>query len=205
MIVAAGLGTRLRPLTVADTRELAAFIPSLPVPERSHREIQKWCTRTLEEKLDPQSKHGEFLFPSVANYYEESLVLESGEGVRLTDVDGRTYLDFFGGILTVSIGHCDPRVTGALKAQIDRLGHVSTLYPTMPIVELAERLARITPGRLKKSFFTATGTEADETAGLVAEVLRHRDDRTVLDELEGRIRKLAGAFPPYPEGFPGHV
>lgn len=115
-------------------------------------------------------KHAEFLFPSVANYYAEPLVLDSGSGLRLRDIDGNEFLDFFGGILTVSIGHCDPRVTTALKAQIDRLGHVSTLYPTVPIVELAERLARITPGRLEKSYFTASGTEADETAFMLAQV-----------------------------------
>lgn len=117
-----------------------------------------------------RAKHKEFLLGAVANYYAESVVLDSGKGLRVRDVDGREYLDFFGGILTVSIGHCDPRVTGALKAQIDRLGHVSTLYPTLPIVELAERLARITPGRLTKCMFTASGTEADETAVVLAQV-----------------------------------
>jgi len=117
-----------------------------------------------------QAKHAEFLFPSVANYYEEPVVLDSGEGFRVKDIDGREYLDFFGGILTLSLGHCDPRVTTPLKAQIDRLGHVSTLYPTVPIVELAERLARITPGKLKKSYFTASGTEADETAVALAQI-----------------------------------
>ncbi|MBI4880557.1 MAG: aspartate aminotransferase family protein [Planctomycetes bacterium] len=115
-------------------------------------------------------KHKEFLLPAVANYYQEPLVLESGRGLRVRDVAGREYLDFFGGILTISIGHCDPRVTGPLKAQIDRLGHVSSLYPTLPVVELAEKLARITPGDLKKSFFTASGTEADETAVMLAQV-----------------------------------
>ena len=117
-----------------------------------------------------RAKHKQYLLSSVANYYAEPVVLESGSGLRLRDIDGREYLDFFGGILTVSIGHCDPRVTGPLKAQIDRLGHVSTLYPTLPIVELAERLARITPGRLSKSMFTASGTEADETAVVLAQV-----------------------------------
>jgi 4-aminobutyrate aminotransferase-like enzyme len=86
------------------------------------------------------------------------------------DAEGREYLDFFGGILTVSIGHCDPRVNDAVKLQMDRLGHVSTLYPTLPIVELAERLARLTPGRLQKCMFTASGTEADETAVALAQV-----------------------------------
>lgn len=116
------------------------------------------------------AKHREYLFPAVANLYQQPAVLDQGAGLRVQDTDGREYLDFFGGVLTVSIGHCDSRVTEPLKAQIDRLGHVSTLYPTIPIVELAERLARITPGPLKKSFFTASGTEADETAVVLAQV-----------------------------------
>ena len=116
------------------------------------------------------AKHEEFLLGAVANYYADPIVLESGQGRNVTDTEGRTYLDFFGGILTVSVGHCDERVTGPMKTQMDRLGHVSTLYPTLPIVELAERLARITPGRLQKSMFTASGTEADETAVALAQV-----------------------------------
>ncbi|MFT7670207.1 MAG: alanine-glyoxylate transaminase/(R)-3-amino-2-methylpropionate-pyruvate transaminase [Planctomycetota bacterium] len=115
-------------------------------------------------------KHREYLLPSVANYYKDPVVLSSGKGTRLTDSEGREYLDFFGGILTVSIGQCDERVNEKVKVQIDRLGHVSTLYPTLPIVELAERMARITPGKLQKSMFTASGTEADETAVALAQV-----------------------------------
>jgi len=116
------------------------------------------------------AKHKEFLLGAVANYYAEPLVLTDGDGLRVTDREGRTYLDFFGGILTVSLGQCNERVNSPLKAQLDRLGHVSTLYPTLPIVELAERLARITPGRLQKTMFTASGTEADETAVALAQV-----------------------------------
>ena len=116
------------------------------------------------------AKHKEYLFKACANYYAEPIALESGKGLRVKDAEGREYLDFFGGILTVSIGHCDERVTGPLKAQIDRLGHISSLYPSAPMVELAETLARITPGDLKKSYFTASGTEADETAVVLAQV-----------------------------------
>jgi 4-aminobutyrate aminotransferase-like enzyme len=117
-----------------------------------------------------RAKEKEFLFPATAHYYKEPIVLESGRGLRVRDIDGREYLDFFGGILTLALGHCHPGVNAALKAQIDRLGHVSTLYPTLPMAELAERLARITPGRLQKSYFTASGTEADETAVVLAQV-----------------------------------
>jgi alanine-glyoxylate transaminase/(R)-3-amino-2-methylpropionate-pyruvate transaminase len=117
-----------------------------------------------------REKHKQFLFPATANYYDESIVLAEGKGSRLTDLDGKSYLDFFGGILTVSVGHANDKVNAAVIAQIQRLNHVSTLYPTVPIVELAETLARITPGRLSKSYFVTSGTEADETAVMMAQL-----------------------------------
>jgi len=123
---------------------------------------------------DVRAKHKKFLFPSVTNYYKESVVLDSGKGMHVKDADGKTYLDFFGGILTVSVGHANDKVNAAIKAQVDRLGHVSTLYPTLPIVQLAETLARLTPGRLQKSFFTSSGTEADETGVMLAQVYTGR-------------------------------
>ena len=92
-----------------------------------------------------------------SNYYEEPIVLTEGKGLRIKDVDGNEYLDFFGGILTVSVGHANERVNAAVKAQIDRLSHVSTLYPTLPIVELAERLARLAPGKLKQCLLHRLG------------------------------------------------
>ena len=116
-----------------------------------------------------REKHKKYLFPSVINYYQTPLVLEHGQGCQLWDADGNRYLDFFGGILTVSVGHCHPQITSAVKAQLDRLGHTSTLYPTEPIVDLAERLAKLTPGKLEQSFFTGSGTEADETAVMLAQ------------------------------------
>jgi len=114
-------------------------------------------------------KHAEYVLPAVKHYYAEPLVPDSAAGLVVRDLDGKAYLDFFGGILTISIGHCDERVTGPLKAQIDRLGHISKLYPTLPMAELAETLARITPGRLKRSMFTNSGSEADETAVMLAQ------------------------------------
>ncbi|MEQ9077872.1 MAG: aspartate aminotransferase family protein [Sandaracinaceae bacterium] len=117
-----------------------------------------------------RKKHAEHLFPAVANFYEEPVVLAEGKGTRLTDLDGTEYLDFFGGILTVSLGHSNEEINAAVIAQIQRLTHVSTLYPTVPIVELAENLAKAAPGALEKCFFTASGTEADETAVMMAQV-----------------------------------
>ncbi len=123
-----------------------------------------------------RAKHKEFLFPSVGTYYEESVVLDEGKGVRVKDLDGREYLDFFGGILTVSLGQQHPKVNAALHAQIDRLGHVSTLYPTVGIVDLAEKLVKTAPGKLAKAFFCASGTEADETAVALAQIATGRQE-----------------------------
>ncbi len=113
-------------------------------------------------------KHKEYLFPSVANYYKDPLAIDHGKGCYLFDTDGNKYLDFFGGILTVSVGHCNPKVSSKIKEQVDKLQHTSTLYPTENIVNLAQKLAQITPGKLQKTFFTSSGTEADETAVFMA-------------------------------------
>ncbi len=108
--------------------------------------------------------HREYLFPVVRQLYDEPLVFDEGEGVRVRDVDGQEYLDLFGGILTTSVGHCHPEVVGRVQAQVGRLGHTSTLYVTEPQVEAARRLAEIAPGQLSQTFFTNSGTEAIETA-----------------------------------------
>jgi 4-aminobutyrate aminotransferase-like enzyme len=117
-----------------------------------------------------REKHKEYLFPAIIQYYQEPIVLTEGKGLRIRDADGNEYLDFFGGILTVSIGHADDRVNAAIVMQLERFSHVSTLYPTLPVVELAERLARLAPGKLQQSYFTASGTEADETAVMMAQL-----------------------------------
>jgi 4-aminobutyrate aminotransferase-like enzyme len=127
-----------------------------------------------------RSKHEEFLFPCVTNYYEEPVVLTKGQGSYVTDVDGREYQDFFGGILTVSLGHCDAGVVEAVQQQAATLGHVSTLYPTENLVKVAERLAKIAPGDLKKTYFTSSGTEADETAIMLAKIHTGKHELIVL-------------------------
>ena len=113
-------------------------------------------------------KHKDYMFPCVTHYYTKPLVADRGSMQYLWDTEGHRYLDFFGGILTISVGHCNPKVTGKIKAQVDRLQHTSTVYPNEHIVALAEKLAEITPGRLRKSFFCSSGTEADETAVMLA-------------------------------------
>jgi 4-aminobutyrate aminotransferase-like enzyme len=113
-------------------------------------------------------KHEEYLWPAVANYYQHPLVADHASMQYLWDLEGNKYLDFFGGIVTVGVGHCNPKVTSKIKAQVDKLQHTSTLFPNEAIVALAEKLAQITPGKLQKSFFTSSGTEANEAAILLA-------------------------------------
>src|ERR1700691_2294519 len=107
-------------------------------------------------------RHKEFLWPAVTNYYREPLVADHASMQYLWDIEGNKYLDFFGGILTIGVGHCNPKVTSKIKTQIDKLQHTSTLFPNEAIVALAEKLAQITPGKLQKSFFTSSGTEPNE-------------------------------------------
>ncbi|MGH9861020.1 MAG: aspartate aminotransferase family protein, partial [Candidatus Acidiferrales bacterium] len=107
------------------------------------------------------------------------------------DVEGRKYLDFFGGILTVSVGHCNPKVTGPIKQQTDRLQHTSTVYPNEQIVALAEKIAHITPGELTQSFFTNSGTEADETAILLARMATGSFDVVALRHAYSGASQLA--------------
>ncbi len=117
-----------------------------------------------------RKKHKKYLFDAIKNFYKEPLVIEKGKGFYVSDSDGNSYLDFFGGILTVSVGHANDEVNTAVKAQVDRLSHISSLYPSIPVVELAEKLVGLAPDNLKKVFFNASGTEADETAVMMAQL-----------------------------------
>jgi 4-aminobutyrate aminotransferase-like enzyme len=111
----------------------------------------------------------EFIFPAVFHYFKEPLVVSHAKDQYVWDADGNQYLDFFGGIVTVSVGHCNEEVNSKVHAQIDQLEHVSTVFANEPQVRLAQKLASITPaGALRKSFFTNSGTEANETAILAA-------------------------------------
>jgi 4-aminobutyrate aminotransferase len=125
-------------------------------------------------------KHKEFLFPAVATYYQEPLALVRGEGQYVWDDAGNRYLDCFGGVLTVSVGHANPKVNAAIIEQVKAISHTSTLYANKPQSDLAEKLYQITPGRLKKSFFTNSGTEADDTAIHAAKTHTGRHEIVVL-------------------------
>ncbi len=109
-------------------------------------------------------KHKQYLFPSITTYYADPLVTDHASMQYLWDVEGKKYLDFFGGIVTISVGHSNPRITSKIKDQVEKLQHASTVFPNEAVVALAEKLAQITPGQISQTFPSNSGTEANETA-----------------------------------------
>ncbi len=98
----------------------------------------------------------------------EPIAMSHGKDQWLFDVEGNKYLDFFGGILTVSVGHANEEVTNATIEQLKKLQHTSALYINELTIIMAEKMAEVTPKGLQYSFFTNSGTEADETAIMLA-------------------------------------
>jgi len=105
-------------------------------------------------------------------YYDEPIELVSGEGRYGVDGEGKRYLDFFARIFTTSAGHNVPEVVDAIKEQAGRLLHSSTLYLIRPMVELAERIARLSTIPEAKVFFVNSGTEAVESALMLSCIAR---------------------------------
>ena len=105
-------------------------------------------------------------------YYDEPIQLVDGQGCCVRDADGREYLDFFGGILTTMAGYNVPEIVEAVKRQAERMVHSSTLYLIEPMIELAELIASRAPMPNAKVFFTASGTEANDTALMLAATVR---------------------------------
>ncbi|MFH9657650.1 aspartate aminotransferase family protein [Streptomyces sp. NPDC017248] len=114
----------------------------------------------------------------LALYYDDPIEITHGEGRHVWDSAGRRYLDFFGGILTTMTAHALPEVTKAVAEQAGRIVHSSTLYLNRPMVELAERVAALSGIPNARVFFTTSGTEANDTALLLATA--YRRSNTVL-------------------------
>ncbi|CAN6463305.1 unnamed protein product [Victoria cruziana] len=122
------------------------------------------------------SRRKEFLSPSVFHFYKDPLHLVEGKMQYLFDANGRRYVDAFGGIATVSCGHCHPDVVEAIVNQTRRLQHSTVLYLNNAIAEFAEALASKFPENLKVVFFTNSGTEANELAMMIARLYTGNHD-----------------------------
>ncbi|MEC4576467.1 aspartate aminotransferase family protein [Streptomyces virginiae] len=118
------------------------------------------------------NRHRTVLPDWLALYYKNPIELTHGEGRHVWDADGNRYLDFFGGILTTMTAHALPEVTKAVAEQAGRIIHSSTLYLNRPMIELAERVAALSGIPDARVFFTTSGTEANDTALLLATTYR---------------------------------
>lgn len=127
---------------------------------------------------DLYARHKAVLPDWLALYYKEPLEITHGEGRHVWDAQGKKYLDFFGGILTTMTAHALPEVTKAVSEQAGRIIHTSTLYLNRPMVELAERIAQLSGIPDARVFFTTSGTEANDTALLLATA--HRRSNQIL-------------------------
>jgi 4-aminobutyrate aminotransferase len=124
----------------------------------------------IHESLHERHKS---VMPSwVTLYYETPVALVRGEGLRVWDAEGNEYLDFFGGILTTMSGHNVPEITEAIREQASRMLHTSSLYLVEPAIELAELISSLSPIDDAKVFFASSGTEANDTALLLASTFR---------------------------------
>ena len=98
------------------------------------------------------------------NYGTPTIELVSGKGSVVTDVNGNTYLDFLAGIATNVLGHAHPAIVKAVSKQISTLGHVSNFYAHPNVLELAEKLQKMTGDKSARVFFCNSGAEANEAA-----------------------------------------
>lgn len=142
--------------------------------------------------LGPQTileKKKEYIMPCLGHFYQEPMQLVRGDMQYLYDSTGKQYLDCFAGVSVINCGHCNPAITDRICEQVKTLQHVCNIYLTDPFVRLAERLAEVTPGDLKKTFFCSTGTEANEGAALLATVATDNSEFISLrNGLHGRTK-----------------
>jgi alanine-glyoxylate transaminase/(R)-3-amino-2-methylpropionate-pyruvate transaminase len=136
----------------------------LALPSTEHRPRPY----TGPSKADVLAMRKQYCHPSLFMLYREPLLIVEGHMQYVWDETGRRYLDFFAGIVTVSCGHCHPKITARIKEQVDTLQHTTTVYlhPNLPI--LAKKLASKMPPGLEVTYFVNSGSEANDLAMMMA-------------------------------------
>ncbi|XP_055855482.1 alanine--glyoxylate aminotransferase 2, mitochondrial isoform X1 [Episyrphus balteatus] len=137
------------------------------------------------------------LTPNIVSYYKKPLLIHSGHMQWLFDHDGKRYLDMFGGIVTVSVGHCHPKVNKALEEQVKTLWHTTNIYMHPKIHEYAQRLTDKLPGDLKQVYFVNSGSEANDLAMLMARL--HTGNYEILT-----FKNCYHGMSPYTMGLTAH-
>lgn len=143
----------------------ARFVSTIPSMPPCHHVPKPYTGASLEEMSRVREAH---LVPCLKSYYKKPLLITEGHMQWLFDHTGRRYLDLFGGIVTVSVGHCHPKVTAAATEQMNTLWHTTAIYMHPKMQEYAKRLADKMPGDLKVVYFVNSGSEANDLAMLLA-------------------------------------
>lgn len=134
-------------------------------------------------------KKKKFIMPCLGHFYSDPPEFVRGEMQHLYDANGKKYLDMYAGVSVINCGHCNPYIVNRVVEQVKKLQHVCNIYLTENFVNLAERLAEVTPGDLQKSFFCSTGTEANEGSLLLASIYTKSSEFIALqNSLHGRTK-----------------
>src|SRR3954465_4467250 len=137
---------------------------SISLPSTSHTPVA-YTGPSLDHVL---AQRKQYLNPGLFLYYKQPIMIVEGKMQYVWDDTGKRYLDGLGGIVTISVGHCHPRIVAAANQQNELLQHSTTIYLNPNIGEYAEKLASTMPGDLKCVYFVNSGSEANDLALLMA-------------------------------------
>ncbi|MEO5589341.1 MAG: aminotransferase class III-fold pyridoxal phosphate-dependent enzyme, partial [Gemmatimonadaceae bacterium] len=159
--------------TMADSEEAqltSADAPSMPSSDHTPRQYDG---PSREEVIAMRKQYAN---PAITTLYREPLMIVEGHMQWLFDETGKRYLDMFAGIVTVSCGHCHPRVTAAIHEQVDTIQHTTTIYlhPGMP--SFAKKLSTKMPNGLDVTYFVNSGSEANDLAIQIARLYTGHND-----------------------------
>ncbi len=138
--------------------------PTLQLPVIDHQPVS-YDGPGKEEVL---AMRAQYLSPGLIKYYKDPLMIVEGHMQYVYDEQGTRYLDAFAGIVTVSVGHCHPVIAERVREQVGRLQHTTTIYLHPAIAQFGKKLAEKMPPGLDKTYFTNSGSEANEIAILSA-------------------------------------
>ena len=152
---------------------MTATAPTRPVMPPSDHQPRRYTGPSKAEILALRQRYTN---PAIFTLYKEPLLIVEGHMQYLFDETGRRYLDLFAGIVTVSVGHCHPKVTRAIQEQAETLAHTTTIYLHPNFPKLAEKLASKMPPGLDVTYFVNSGSEANDLAVLLARAYTGNQD-----------------------------
>ncbi|XP_071785665.1 alanine--glyoxylate aminotransferase 2, mitochondrial-like [Asterias amurensis] len=160
-----GLIRQSSPFSVSSQRSKVPQMPDIvPVPDTDFKATE-YEGMSYDAARNVRTNN---INPGILEYYKKPLMFHQGYMQWLFDSNGKRYLDLFSGIVTVSVGHCHPKVNKALHEQIDKIWHTTNIYMIPAIYEYAEKLVAKMPGNLKNVYFVNSGTEANDLAVTMA-------------------------------------